>query len=78
MISFILYWTQTFFKGIALFKSSSEKDACFSCERCKSWICGNCFPKSQFLVFYSCQGSTLRAIQNNLNRYDDWLCVWRE
>ncbi|RNA38602.1 tripartite motif-containing 13 [Brachionus plicatilis] len=24
------------------------------------------------------QGSTLRAIQNNLNRYDDWLCVWRE
>ncbi|RNA07748.1 hypothetical protein BpHYR1_005530 [Brachionus plicatilis] len=24
------------------------------------------------------QGSTLPAIQNNLNRYDDWLCVWRE
>ncbi|RNA19275.1 hypothetical protein BpHYR1_021377 [Brachionus plicatilis] len=24
------------------------------------------------------QGSTLRTIQNNLNRYDDWLCVWRE
>ncbi|RNA42702.1 hypothetical protein BpHYR1_004428, partial [Brachionus plicatilis] len=23
------YWTQTFFKGIAIFKSSSEKDACF-------------------------------------------------
>ncbi|RMZ99141.1 hypothetical protein BpHYR1_022562, partial [Brachionus plicatilis] len=23
------------------------------------------------------QGGTLRAIQNNLNRYDDWLCVWR-
>ncbi|RNA00692.1 hypothetical protein BpHYR1_022292 [Brachionus plicatilis] len=24
------------------------------------------------------QGSTLRAIQNNLNLYDDWLCVRRE
>ncbi|RNA08394.1 hypothetical protein BpHYR1_001026 [Brachionus plicatilis] len=24
------------------------------------------------------KGSTLRAIHNNLNRYDDWLCVWRE
>ncbi|RNA02212.1 hypothetical protein BpHYR1_044211 [Brachionus plicatilis] len=28
--------------------------------------------------FFFIQGSTLRAIQNNLNRYDDWLCVWRE
>ncbi|RNA13001.1 hypothetical protein BpHYR1_012419 [Brachionus plicatilis] len=27
---------------------------------------------------HNIQGSTLRAIQNNLNRYDDWLCVWRE
>ncbi|RNA30040.1 hypothetical protein BpHYR1_011591 [Brachionus plicatilis] len=26
--------------------SSSEKDACFSCERCKNCICGNCLPKS--------------------------------
>ncbi|RNA32180.1 hypothetical protein BpHYR1_039839 [Brachionus plicatilis] len=28
-------------------------------------------------IWYS-QGRTLRAIQNNLNRYDDWLSVWRE
>ncbi|RMZ97745.1 hypothetical protein BpHYR1_023694 [Brachionus plicatilis] len=26
---------------------------------------------------FEIQGGTLRAIQNNLNRYDDWLCVWR-
>ncbi|RNA06178.1 hypothetical protein BpHYR1_027191 [Brachionus plicatilis] len=32
-IFFKLDWTQTFFKGIALFKSTSEKDACFSYER---------------------------------------------
>ncbi|RNA20526.1 hypothetical protein BpHYR1_006599 [Brachionus plicatilis] len=44
----VYYWTETFFKRIALFKSSSEKDACFSCERCKNWICGNCLPKTFF------------------------------
>ncbi|RNA16095.1 hypothetical protein BpHYR1_020056 [Brachionus plicatilis] len=31
-----------------------------------------------YLTTYRYQGSTLRAIQNNLNRYDDLLCVWRE
>ncbi|RNA24205.1 hypothetical protein BpHYR1_008984 [Brachionus plicatilis] len=46
--NWVYYWTQTFLKGIALFKSSSEKDACFSCERCKNWICGNCLPKTFF------------------------------
>ncbi|RNA10459.1 hypothetical protein BpHYR1_035490 [Brachionus plicatilis] len=34
--------------------------------------------KLYILVFFQIIGSTLRAIQNNLNRYDDWLCVWRE
>ncbi|RNA38866.1 hypothetical protein BpHYR1_044362 [Brachionus plicatilis] len=43
------YWTQTFFKGIALFKSSSEKDACFSCERC------------QFLPFFDYSDMSLKS-----------------
>ncbi|RNA44153.1 hypothetical protein BpHYR1_043603 [Brachionus plicatilis] len=30
------------------------------------------------LMNFKAKGSTLRAIQNNLNRYDDWLCVWLE
>ncbi|RMZ95391.1 hypothetical protein BpHYR1_040873 [Brachionus plicatilis] len=37
----------------------SQKDACFSCERCKNWIFGNSFPKSfkQNYSFYcpNCQ-----------------------
>ncbi|RNA31394.1 hypothetical protein BpHYR1_007160 [Brachionus plicatilis] len=33
--NWVYYWTQSFFKEIALFKSSSEKDARFSCERCQ-------------------------------------------
>ncbi|RNA09308.1 hypothetical protein BpHYR1_008999 [Brachionus plicatilis] len=36
------------------------------------------FLMSFLYVQIKLQGSTLRAIQNNLNRYDDWLCVWRE
>ncbi|RNA34615.1 hypothetical protein BpHYR1_028956 [Brachionus plicatilis] len=35
-------------------------------------------PNIPLKKYRNCQGSTLRAIQNNLNRYDDWLCVWRE
>ncbi|RNA34319.1 hypothetical protein BpHYR1_000166 [Brachionus plicatilis] len=47
----VFYWTQTFFKGIALFKSSSERDARFSLERYQTTIAFFNFI-GQFLPFF--------------------------